>query len=211
MDIRKGRWDLVVEVGAKLLFSFDVNSVARFSSWGEVIDIKEREFVVKVDKALPSYYDSKFFFVSPTGVIYFGKGGVYVSPEGYAHVYPEGDFIYAEDIFEDPSRMKPFAIPMFMGDIPMSIIYLDPESDEGAIVRALVHYPVFISKGFKNVKVHIPMEFTVKIADATLDIVFATEIVFGRNEGVGVYGHLKMDPYELSLILAAFVPFSQRI
>jgi len=209
--MRTSRWDLVVEIGAKVLFSFEVNSVARFSSWGEVIDIKEGEFLVKVDKALPSYYDSKFFFISPTGVIYFAKGGVYVSPEGYAHVYPEGDFIYAEDVFEDPSQMKPFAIPMFMRNIPMSIIYLDPEGDEGAIVRALVHYPVFISRGFKDVKVHIPMEFTVKIADATLDIVFATEIVFGRNEGVGVYGHLKMDPYELSLILAAFAPFSQRI
>jgi hypothetical protein len=70
--------------------------------------------------------------------------------------------------------------------------------------------PSFIRKGFCDVKVYIPQEFSIKEADAKLDVVFATEVVFGRNEGVGVYGRLDMDPYDLSLVSSAYVPFAQR-
>ncbi len=210
MGARTKPWNLVVNKGAKILFSLEVNSVARFSAWGDVIDISEEDFTVSTDAPIPGYFDAKFFFMPSAGVIFFGTGGVYVSPEKQATVYPDTEFVYAEDAFDGNVAMKPFAIPMVCGGVKMSILYLDPDGSSGATVRALVPVPTFVKKGFCDVKIYIPQEFAIKKADAKLDVVFATEVVFGRNEGVGVYGRLDMDPFDISLISSAFVPFAER-
>ncbi len=210
MGARSKPWNLVVNKGAKMLLSLEVNTVARFSSWADVVDTSDNDFKVKTDVPIPGYYDTKFFFMPSAGVVFFGTGGVYVSPDGTATVYPDSEFIYAEDAFDGGVAMKPFAIPVVCGRVKMSILYLDPESSSGAIVRALVPIPSFIRKGFCDVKVYIPQEFSIKEAYAKIDVVFATEVVFGRNEGVGVYGRLDMDPYDLSLVSSAYVPFAQQ-
>ncbi len=210
MGKRTKPWNLVVDKGAQMLLSLEVNSVARFATWAEVVDVKEEEFVIKTSSTLPSYYDAKFFFIPSAGVMYFGKGGIYVSPEGVATVYPETDFIYAEDAFSDATLMKPFAIPLRCGATEMSILYLDPENIGVATIRALIPTPRYVKKGFCEVKVYLPMEYTIKEIEGTLDVSFSTEVVFGRNYGVGVLGHLRIDSPELSLMSSAFVPFTTK-
>jgi len=208
MGMREKPWNMVVEPEDKILLSLDVNTVARFSVWGEVLNVSDDSFSISVDIDLPSYYDAKFFLIPSPGVLFFGYAGVYISPSGTATVYPEGKLVYAEDAFDGDVVMKPFAIPVQCDGIKMSMLYLDPKDVSTGIIRALIPKPTFIKQTFCDVVVYIPQEYAIKEASARLDVVFATEVVFGRNEGVGVYGSLHMDPYDLSLISSAYVPFA---
>ena len=208
MAMREKEWNLVVEKGARVLLSLSVNSVARFAIWGDVVSAVEEGFSLNVDVPLPSYYDAKYFIIPTPGLMFFGTAGVYIAPDGKAVVYPESPLVYAEDAFDGDVPLKPFALPMVCENTTMSLLYLDPTEDGTAIVRALIPLPTYVKKTFCDVNVHVPQEYTIKEMKARLDIIFATEIMFGRNEGVGVYGKLAMDPYDMSFISSAFVPFA---
>ncbi len=208
MAMREKEWNLVVEKGARVLLSLSVNSVARFAIWGDVVSTSEEGFSLTVDVPLPSYYDAKYFIIPTPGLIFFGTAGVYITPGGKATVYPESTLVYTEDAFDGDVPLKPFALPMVCGGITMSLLYIDPTDDGTAIVRALIPIPTYVKRTFCDVTVRVPQEYTIKDMAGRLDIIFATEVMFGRNEGVGVYGKLEMDPYDISFISSAFVPFA---